>query len=54
MKKLLLLTAILLTGCMDVEIELDAKSPESVRRQTIWDRLAHYLRDTFLPVLFPV
>jgi hypothetical protein len=30
------------------------KQAIAVRRQTIWDRLAHYLRDTFLPVLFPV
>jgi len=40
MKRLLLLTAILLTGCMDVEdialsIELDAKSPERTPTETV-------------------
>ena len=35
MKQLLLLTAILLTGCMDVEIELDAKSPERTPTETV-------------------
>ena len=34
--------------------EVVMAAAKSVRRQTIWDRLAHYLRDTFLPVLFPV
>ena len=35
MKRLLLLTAIFLTGCMDAEIELDTKSPERTPTETV-------------------
>lgn len=35
MKRLLLLTAIFLTGCIDAEIELDTKSPERTPTETV-------------------